>query len=128
MGECGCPRMDYRFPGPHGTVYALELYPGCHDCETPVGIAIHKLSSDDRQVCEGLPELPFVGNEFAEPLIEPTTLLEALKEYVGHDIIEEIKDCTSSGDLHRVLEKSVFATRKKFAAAETTQGDPRKGR
>jgi hypothetical protein len=135
MGECGCGgQLDYKFPGPAGSTYALELYSGCPDCGTPVGVSIHRLRTvKDREYHEHVTELPFIGSvgdgacEFAEPIIEPDTLLSALEEYVGDGIIQEIKDCTADRDLRQVLQNAFHATRKKYARKPTVPPVPQEG-
>lgn len=78
MGACGCGDYQpmFRFPGPDGTVYALEVYAGCGDCATGPGVMIHRHGEEGRRDwdVDHLPELPFhdLGapeGQFAMPIL-----------------------------------------------------------
>lgn len=100
MGQCGCNDIDYerRFPGPYGTIYALEIHPGCPYCHTPVGIAIHCLGFEQQSEMEeldpdwvdDLPELEFVeyGPDWGVgtvPILDPEILKRIALRYVEGD-------------------------------------------
>lgn len=48
MGQCGCGDFypEFTLPGPDGSLYAIELFSGCHDCHAPAGVHIAKLSGE----------------------------------------------------------------------------------
>lgn len=54
MGQCGCGDFHPQFtlPGPDGSVYALELFTGCHDCRAPPGVVVARLSGEQLDVWE----------------------------------------------------------------------------
>lgn len=48
MGACGCSDTDpdFKFPGPEGVTYAIQIYPSCHYCGTPAGVDIHRFNEE----------------------------------------------------------------------------------
>ncbi len=50
MCECGCSLMGefWKLPGPKGTIYIVQKYPGCKDCSAPCGISIRKINKTDQ--------------------------------------------------------------------------------
>ena len=97
MGECGCSEPNYlrRFPGPDGLVYALEIYPGCPYCHTPVGITIYCLNQEEQNANwgedeEGPPELEWmeISDGYAMAAIavlDPDILKKVALKYVDSD-------------------------------------------
>ena len=63
MGACGCGdfRPFAQMPGPEGAVYAVEFYPGCDDCEVPIGFIVHRFTEAEAATWDvlELPQLPF---------------------------------------------------------------------
>lgn len=49
MCECGCAQFSpsYKMPGPDGATYVIEIKRPCHDCSTPLGFIIHRMSEKD---------------------------------------------------------------------------------
>lgn len=49
MCECGCVSMGefWQMPGPDGSIYVIQKYPGCHDCSSPSGVILRKLDKND---------------------------------------------------------------------------------
>jgi len=96
MGTCGCGDFypDFKFEGPEGSLYALQIYRGCEGCQTPVGVIISRL--DGREEIESwdadsLPELPFdvLSESYRErllPVVDPMAV--ATKLDLDHDRTE----------------------------------------
>lgn len=96
MGQCGCGDFypDFKLPGPDGALYAIQLYRGCHECQTPVGVIITRLKGAEEiedWEAQHAPDLAF--NEISEglqevllPIVEPTTVAKHLD--LEHDLIE----------------------------------------
>lgn len=95
MGQCGCGDFypDFKLPGPDGILYAIQLYRGCHECHTPVGVIVSRLKGDEIETWDAqeLPDLEF--NEISEsyheallPVVEPTVVAKHLD--LEHDLIE----------------------------------------
>lgn len=50
MGECGCylrSKLVGKMPGPNRAWYFLSVYPGCRECDAPVGVSIDLLNRDE---------------------------------------------------------------------------------
>lgn len=43
MGSCGCgdTQIHYQLPGPDGSIYGLEFYPGCDSCMNGPALTLH---------------------------------------------------------------------------------------
>lgn len=81
MCECGCSSFhpQFKMPGPDGKWYLLMVYPGCKNCESPVGVDIQLMGSrvakrdwdiDVRRV----PNLPFHDGNAALAVLHPSIL------------------------------------------------------
>ena len=95
MCECGCGDgiPVFKFKGPNKSIYVMRIYPGCVDCETPVGAIISKyknqqeLSSWD---LESLPEELF-NNDLSSAevaVISPDFVLDGIVDLCGNAVIE----------------------------------------
>lgn len=64
MGQCGCGdfKASWKLQGPGNTLYAIEIYNGCRDCETPVGLVVYRMTRKGDEFfydeTAKLPELP----------------------------------------------------------------------
>jgi hypothetical protein len=49
MCECGCISCGefYQLPGPKGSLYVLQIYPGCDYCSSPIAIIIRHIKRED---------------------------------------------------------------------------------
>ena len=115
MCECGCGAFGggFRFPGPDGIVYLLELYPGCGDCDTPAGVIIHRYqdTEEQREWFGDQPEMPFIdfqGNppnaltgssEFAQPIVNAGAVVKALAKSHGDMLVRDGKEEYLLGEL-----------------------------
>jgi hypothetical protein len=59
MGQCGCGDFNasLKLPGPAGTLYAIQLYYPCAQCETGAAVIIHRLTEAEATQW-GVPDLP----------------------------------------------------------------------
>lgn len=91
--SCGCGDFNpsLKFKGPNGQVYALELFNGCEDCGTSVGVIVYCLeeaAAVARQLHE-LPDLQFStgGTEYTEAMVK---VLDA--ELLGKKLLELVEE------------------------------------
>lgn len=132
MGQCGCGDMNpqWQLQGPGTTTYVIEIYAGCPDCETPAGIAVHRMSPSDMDAWDlhELPELPFrrVGHEELDApiqLVHPKVLMLLLnKEGQGFEPVG-----IAPRDASLLLREAVNRTRTHYDLTErssrgTTEG------
>ena len=70
MCQCGCADFsgDFKFKGPGGTTYVLQVYPSCEDCGLPAGVIIYAFSPGD---CEnwGVASIPEIALDDAGRLV-----------------------------------------------------------
>jgi hypothetical protein len=102
MCECACgPTPRFKFPGPHGSAYVLQIGAPCPECSTPLGLVITKIKADemDDPLAEAMLRVPAakfrrfgVGRELAIPLLDPAKLAEPLAEHFTSEIVDEMND------------------------------------
>jgi hypothetical protein len=129
MGECGCKNFhpDYGLPGPDGSVYALQIDPGCPYCdEHRVGVVVQKLSGEavedwDAKHLPKFPIRPIGGRNFQEGVllvVNPDHVADDLIKYlvegldyedfnVNKDLAEEFRD-----EVRRAVREGIFKSRK----------------
>lgn len=95
MGTCGCGDFypDFKFEGPDGSLYTLQIYRGCEGCQTPMGVIISRLDGDEIEEWEAqhLPELPFheLSKTYRETVVEVTDPMKVAKYLdLDHDRTE----------------------------------------
>lgn len=107
MGECGCgdTSPDFRFPGPDGITYAIQLYPGCDYCGTPIGIIVYRFGPGSEFWHEHLPEPPWrryspttVDADFMVPIVDDETLAASIVEHTGDKGFAEDDDYENLSD------------------------------
>jgi hypothetical protein len=116
MCECGCSSRgpDFRFAGPQGLTYGLEIYPGCKDCEAPIAVAITRYTREDFEMfgLKHVPLLKFKNNDSAHPILHPRLLEKMIAKWieeVGYDDAtgaEVVAEEMIRDDLDDVLERS----------------------
>lgn len=49
MCQCGCIESGdfWKLPGPNKSFYVLQKYPGCKDCDSPMGLIVTKYYPKD---------------------------------------------------------------------------------
>lgn len=99
MGQCGCGDFypQFKLPGPNGSIYAIELFSGCHDCRSPAGVSIVRLSGEQLQEWEAehIPLLEWAersrlrGDGYKDRFLTLVDV-EKLAKYLdlGHDLTE----------------------------------------
>lgn len=115
MGACGCG--DYaafaRFPGPDGITYAVEIYPSCPDCRTPIGVTIYRHDESDPHWWRDLPEIEFhpMFGSFSFQVVTPERLRKVVAEHLSGVTVElDDEDATEIvtddivGDLRSIAE------------------------
>lgn len=93
MGECGCFNDDsmFRFDGPDGFVYGIEINLGCRYCDAAPSVVIRRYVDNDegRQWVESAEPAPFLNYSedgagfFAIPLIDTALIIQAIKKELG---------------------------------------------
>jgi len=70
MCECGCSSFhpQFKMPGPDGKWYLLMVYPGCKNCDSPVGVDIQligpRVAKRDWEIdVDAVPYLPLHGKQ-----------------------------------------------------------------
>jgi len=99
MGECGCgaTQIDeaYRI-GRTKTVLAIQVYPGCSDCDYGPGVALMLFDSPKNEWLEGVDVGHVVPDEYGAnrgrgigvPIFDNEDLITAAKELEEHDPVE----------------------------------------
>lgn len=91
MCECGCVGMGpkYKLPGPIGTTYTIQVYPGCRDCGTPIGLVVSHFAAEvanDHAIEDVAPmklEEVFSGHsEAAITILHPPNLRHELASFL----------------------------------------------
>ena len=96
MGQCGCGDFagDFKFKGPDGITYVLQVYPSCNNCDNPAGIILYAMNKDDCEMweVESIPavEITDVGTFFS--VIHPKKLMESVLEGLEAYMEEGIND------------------------------------
>lgn len=121
MGECGCgaTSLDYKFAGPEGITYGIEIYSGCYYCDTPAGVVLHRYTQEDdwsEAILEHVPEAPFLGwqgategwGEVALPVISREGLVASINQNLQDYGIE----LRPNASVFRLVEDAVYETAK----------------
>lgn len=87
MGQCGCADGfgDYKMRGEKGW-YVIQLYPGCNDCDTPLGIELYYYADDDH-LLDCIEKVPDITAKLQREATNGNCL--ALAMFSRHDLIEE---------------------------------------
>ena len=95
MGECGCGDLQpHKVLKVGDKLLIVEVYDGCHYCDTPIGVALHlatpEWAKDWGIEADGTLEPDEYGwAEIAFPLIDPQGLIEAAREVDADDAVGE---------------------------------------
>lgn len=100
MGQCGCGEFNgyAQFPGPGDTVYVIDFYVGCKDCDESPGPTLYRMTREELAEwgCEDLPQADFndYGMLALTPLFGVTLRKNLVAELEGEvpDIDELLKD------------------------------------
>lgn len=122
MGQCGCSDTapDFKFPGPDGVTYAIQIYPSCHYCSSPAGVDIHRFNDEwTREWCDGVPDAPWLTYAHGDPanailsipVLDPKHLMKALGE-PGDDEYADIDE----EEMRLALPDAVHETLQEFYA------------
>lgn len=104
MGQCGCGDFyaTHKLAGPNNAVYAIQVYPGCDDCDTGVAVVISRFSESEAKNwgVPALPDLPFSkfsdgrdydGQQSWIPIWHPRKLASALWERIADPLTRLFK-------------------------------------
>ena len=85
MGECGCASGGPDFRINLGSEPAgLTIYPGCDDCETPIGVCFDRLDFMSEADIESIPEITLNEQGVCTiKVLDPAELLTKLREVRG---------------------------------------------
>jgi hypothetical protein len=113
MGACGCCEGfgDFRFPGPNGGWYTLQIYTGCIYCDEGPGVNLSYYSLNDPMLPDVL-DLPIVeiGELFGVPTVDWNATAKQLKKGwpEDHDVAyvadDELPDAIIHGS-HAVAQR-----------------------
>jgi len=121
MGQCGCgdfsPEEVVKF-GNH--ILAIEIYPGCDDCETGLISTLHVFTPEYAADWRLEPEKEFKPDQYGQaqidiPLMGKEDLIEALnkiREEVDPEEYDNFEDFLQDYGL-RLLQEAFFIRRKK---------------
>jgi len=117
MGACGCCDGfgDFRFPGPNGGWYTLQIYTGCVYCDEGPGVNLGFYSPGD-PAFDHILELPEVqiGELFGVPTTDWNETAKAIKREwaddnnVTHVVEEELPNAIIHG-AHAVAQRWIKA-------------------
>ena len=129
MGACGCGDFyaDKVYKLPSGTWVAIQLYPGCRDCDTPLGVMVHVFNAKgakDWRLADGEVE-HVTPDEYGAllgglPMLTPDDLLTAVKE-IGYEVGEGKDQYATLAEYiedqgRELLRSAFFACRQRVAA------------
>ncbi len=103
MGECGCAAYDgmFRFPGPRGITYVLEIYTSCRECDTPVSIRLYAMNKENQRIWD-VDSLPLVEIDKDEgtcvPILHPEDLIKQMQSHLFDDDEDGRDECRDSVD------------------------------
>ncbi len=87
MGQCGCGDFhgDFKFKGPDGITYVLDVYPSCDYCNTPAGIILYAMGSDDCKIwgVDHIPEIEILDIGTCVAVIDPADLIKKADKLIG---------------------------------------------
>ena len=117
MGECGCGQemIELVFPGPDGSKYGIEVYPGCHYCGNGTAVTLYQMGADEEifhEIAGEAREVEWVDHGYNDlrssviPIITPEALVESMQENMG-DLLPSRFTTT---DLFRTLQDAVWKT------------------
>lgn len=90
MGQCGCGDFygDFKFKGPDGVVYVVDVYCPCDYCHTPAGVVIYAMDNEDQQLwdVENIPEIKIADVGTFIGVLHPEVFAEKIKSLAGLDI------------------------------------------
>jgi hypothetical protein len=112
----------YRFPGPEGVTYGVQIYPSCHYCSTPAGVDLYRFGPDEAdEWLDGVEEAPFVpysnddrvNAQLAIPVVDPEKLAEAMSHHYEEAAAEDGDETSreiAEEDMRHVLPDAVYKT------------------
>lgn len=94
MGQCGCGDFaaQHKIPGPDGTVYSVQVYDSCSECQTPAGVILTKHDAESREMwdVDHLPDLREDGyGGYTIPVLHPKDLVKTMLAWAGPGIEED---------------------------------------
>lgn len=120
MCQCGCGDFngDFKFKGPDGISYVLQVYPSCDNCNQPAGIILYAMGEKDCKEwdVENIPEVEItdIGTFFS--VVHPKKIVE----FVLHGVQQYIED-----GLDYEFTSAVFAAIKDNKSLHGTEKDTR---
>jgi hypothetical protein len=116
MGVCGCGDFngDFKFPGPDGITYVLQVYPPCENCNTPAGVIIYSFNKDDCKNwdVDEIPELDFGNGEALIAVAHPGSIMKSVFEGLEHYLEEGVGDVFRSSVFDAIKDNRRYLTKK----------------
>lgn len=113
MGQCGCGDFsgDFRFKGPEGIIYVLQVYPPCEECDNPAGVIIYSMNEEDCKAwdvdnIQGI-EIQGTGSFFS--IAHPREIMKSVVESIEYFLEEGIED-----ELRSAVLKSIKDNKKRY--------------
>lgn len=96
MGQCGCNDFqgDFKFKGPDGITYVLQVYQSCSYCETPAGIILYAMNEKDCQTwcVDDIPEIQISDVGTLISVIHPKKLMKQIAEGITVYVEDSLND------------------------------------
>jgi hypothetical protein len=88
MGECGCAELSpHEVVSIGDNVLAIEIYPGCRDCHTPMALTLYFFTPEGADEFVLKPTRSLVPNQYgleegwlSFPLIDPQKLVQVARD------------------------------------------------
>jgi len=83
MCECGCGSFcpQFKFAGPRGITYVIELYPGCDNCSVPAGMMLYAFDKADCELwgIDTVPDIEISNVGSPLPIIDKDDLMKLMR-------------------------------------------------
>ena len=100
MGQCGCGdfQPDFKFKGPEGITYVVQMYPSCDYCDNPAGVIIYALTPEEAEMwgLGHVPEKEINADGTWIAVIHPKhimgSVMEGIQQYIEDGFANEFRN------------------------------------